>query len=140
MKIYIAARFDRLPEMNVHAEELRQKGHNVDCRWLNGSHQLHAGAEQLDGQAGFTGNSKGITMMALPFALDDVEDLSAADAIILFSESPESHSKRGGRHVEFGMALALRKILIIVGPRENVFHCLPEVAQFDTWQECLGTL
>ncbi|MFA5266310.1 MAG: hypothetical protein WC378_21005 [Opitutaceae bacterium] len=139
MRIYIAARFDRLPEMNIHADELRQKGHIVDCRWLNGSHQLHPGAEQLDGSAGFISVDEGVTMQALPFALDDVEDLAAADAIILFSEWPESHSKRGGRHVEFGIALGLNKKLFIVGPpRENVFHCLPQVTRFNTWPECLG--
>jgi len=50
--------------------------------------------------------------------------------LLFFSEPPDSHSKRGGRHVEFGLALAWGKRLMIVGPRENVFHCLPQVEQY----------
>lgn len=47
---------------------------------------------------------------------------------------------RGGRHVEFGMALAMDKRLVVVGPRENVFHLLPAVEQFDTWPLALAAL
>lgn len=31
------------------------------------------------------------------------------------------------------MALALGKRAVVVGHRENVFHCLPEVEFFDAW-------
>lgn len=45
---------------------------------------------------------------------------------------------RGGRHVEFGMALALAKRCIVIGPRENVFHLLPQVEQYDSWEQYLA--
>src|SRR3990167_1915762 len=138
MKFYIAARFERIDEMNTFAEQLRQIGHQVDCRWLTGTHQLHPGAEQLEGTTGFQDDGQGVTMLAQPFAIDDVEDLKKSDAIIFFSELPESYSKRGGRHVEFGMAIAMGKRLFVVGQRENVFHCLPNVRRFNSWHECLG--
>lgn len=134
MKIYIAARFDRIDEMNEIAARLRDAGHIVDCRWLNGSHQLHPGADEVEAAQG------NIPMAAQPFALDDVEDLSAADAILFFSEKPESHSKRGGRHVEFGMAIALRKRLFVIGPRENVFHCLPQVERYDCFENFMAAI
>jgi hypothetical protein len=28
--------------------------------------------------------------------------------------------------------------MIVIGERENVFHHLPEVEQFDSWQEFIG--
>ena len=47
--------------------------------------------------------------------------------VIVFTGEP---STSGGLHTEFGMALALKKRLILVGPRENVFHTLPEVEYY----------
>ena len=52
---------------------------------------------------------------------------------------------RGGRHVEFGMALARRLLsgaprLIVVGYRENVFHYAPEVEFYETWNEAFCAL
>ncbi len=130
MKFYIAGRYDRLDELNVYAQQLRDIGHSVDCRWLLGTHQLHPNPQIVDDP-----NNQQVPMGARPFAEDDVEDVSKADAIILFSEPPNSHSKRGGRHVEFGIAVGLKKDLIIIGPRENVFHCLPQVQQYKAWDE-----
>jgi hypothetical protein len=59
---------------------------------------------------------------------------STADIIILFSEK-SGISHRGGRHVEFGLAIGLKKRLIVIGPRENIFHCLPQVELFDSWED-----
>jgi hypothetical protein len=115
--------------MNQYAKELREVGYVVDCRWLQGLHQLHPNAKEVE-QCG-----DNIPMEAQPFAQDDVEDLTASDAIVFFSEPPEAYSKRGGRHVEFGIAIALNKILIVIGIRENIFHCLPQVKQYQTWEE-----
>ena len=42
--------------------------------------------------------------------------------------------------MEFGSGLALGKRLMVVGFRENVFHCLPRVEFFQTWEETLDTL
>ncbi len=139
MRVYIAARYDRRSEMNGYADWLRGIGFIVNCRWLTGSHQLHPGAEQLDKPSGFENQPDGITVLARPFAEDDLEDIRQADILVLFSESPElSQTKRGGRHVEFGIALGLGKLLVVIGPRENVFHCLEKVARFDTWTDSLS--
>ncbi len=140
MKLYIAARYDRLEEINQKADELRALGHVIDCRWLNGSHQLHPSPEGVDA------DSESVPMEARPFAEDDVSDLFASEGIVLFSEPSNSHSKRGGRHVEFGIALALRAArgkcfrLFVIGPRENVFHCLAEVERYFTWDEFKSAL
>jgi nucleoside 2-deoxyribosyltransferase len=79
-------------------------------------------------------------MEAQAFAMDDIEDIQAADALIAFTERPFSDKGRGGRHVEFGYALALKKTIYMIGPRENVFHCLPEVTRFRTWPEFIAYL
>ncbi len=134
MKIYIAARYDRLTEMNGYAGILRNCGFTVDCRWLNGNHQLHSGSDEVEMAKG------NMPLAAMTFAKDDVEDLTNADTLIFFSERPDSHSKRGGRHVEFGMALALGKRIMVIGPRENVFHCLPQVENYDNFTDCMEAI
>jgi hypothetical protein len=74
----------------------------------------------------------------------DLEDLYQADSLIAFSEvgirgKPRKHS-RGGRWVEFGLALGLGKTSVLVGPRENVFCHLPQVTLYATWQDYINTL
>jgi hypothetical protein len=65
----------------------------------------------------------------------------AADAVIIFTEIPNTILATGGRHVEFGLALAQGKRVIIVGPRENVFHyLLPDSQVFATWNKAFGTM
>jgi hypothetical protein len=65
-----------------------------------------------------------------------VEDVKRADCLISFTEDlTVPNTSRGGRHVEFGLALALAKLCYIVGPVENVFHELAD-KRFMTWEEC----
>ena len=107
MKLYLAARYDRLAEMAALAEAIEDLGHEVTSRWIEG----HG---QPDGDS----------------ALYDLTDVVVADALVLFTEEPTAHvpfAARGGRHVEFGYALRAGKRMFIVGPRENIFHELPEV-------------
>jgi nucleoside 2-deoxyribosyltransferase len=65
----------------------------------------------------------------------DLEDIRAADIMMSFT-SPDNGGK-GGRHVEFGYALALKKHLVIVGPRENVFHTNPRIEWYAEWGDLL---
>jgi hypothetical protein len=139
MRFYLAARFIRLDEMNEYAKDLRSLGHTVDCRWLQGLHQLHPAAEKIDLWDG-KNKVQEVPMDAQPFALDDVEDISKSEALIAFTEKPYAEKGSGGRHVEFGIALALHKPIIIIGHRENVFHTLPKVIQFQTWPEFIKYL
>jgi len=50
-------------------------------------------------------------------------------------ENVNSKYKRGGRHVEFGYAIAYGKRLVIVGPLENAFYYLLNVIQFSDFAE-----
>ena len=119
-RIYLAARYARRVELCAYADALRDLGHTIDARWLLG---LHQAAD--DDYARWA-----------EFAADDIEDLGRADVVVSFTEpSRSAPSNRGGRHVEHGMALALGKTVMIVGPLENVFHALPQVRRFDTFPE-----
>ena len=132
--IYIAARYDRINEMNTYSTQLINTGFKVNSRWLKGTRQIHPSPEKVDN------NENNVAWEARPFAQDDLEDIKACDTLIFFAEPANSHFKRGGRHVEFGIALALGKRIMVVGNRENVFHCLPQVEHYDNFEQCLGAI
>ena len=127
MRIYLASRYSRLEELNVYAGQLREAGFEVTSRWLLDTHQVE-GAEVADVP------ETSVPMEVQATAQEDYEDVLRAQLVISFTEKPRSHiGGHGGRHVEFGMALAWGKHVLIVGPRENVFHTLPEVQHFAQW-------
>jgi hypothetical protein len=122
MRIYIAARFDRRAEMAVLARHLHQAGHFVTSTWV----------QSRDGR-----------LPDVVCAITDLDDLAAAECLVSFTEEPTEHvpwAARGGRHVEFGYALAAGKRLCLVGPRENVFHHLPRVEVYRTTAELVAAL
>lgn len=145
MRIYLAARYSRREEMCVYRTSLEAMGHTVTSRWLNGAHQIDDtgvpigdhGEHRIecDGSADVRGAD-----LRLKFAQEDVDDVVAADAVISFTEKPRSTGNRGGRHVEFGIALALGKRLLVVGHRENLFHWLGSVEFFESSDSLLWTL
>lgn len=130
MKIYLASRYSRFQEMQVYRNDLSLVGHDVTSRWINGNHQISD-----DGLSAQAAEAERIR-----FAQEDRSDLMAADCVISFTEIPRETKTRGGRHVEFGIALALGKRTIVVGHRENVFHCLPEVEFFPEWAGALSAV
>lgn len=127
--IYLAARYSRNPEMREYADELRALGYRVVSRWI---HQ-HGGSleESLKGPE-LTADPE----LGLPFANADLEDIEFADILILFTEL--NGGGKGGRHTEFGYAVARRKRIIIVGPRENVFHTLPFIQWHPDWDHFIS--
>jgi hypothetical protein len=126
MNIYLAARYSRREELCRYRESLRSLGYRVTSRWLDGGHELDE--RGLSTEAGAVERAR--------FAREDYLDVSCADILISFTEMPRSGNGRGGRHVEFGIALARGMRVLVVGPRENVFHCLPEVEVFPDWAAC----
>lgn len=122
MNIYIAARFSRRPEANRLAHILNGMGHNITSRWVQPDcdHVMPTG---LSEQAEDSERRR--------FAIEDLEDINACDCVISLMEEPRSNG-RGGRHIEFGYALALGKRMVIIGPRETVFHHLDQVEHYKT--------
>jgi hypothetical protein len=140
VKIYLAARYSRRLELCGYREQLRTRDIVITSRWLDGSHQLSDDGTPIgdDGEALVEdGDSARAVELREKFALDDFDDVLDAQALVAFTEPPRSNASRGGRHVEFGIALGLAIPVSIVGPRENVFGWLPGVAQYETWEQYL---
>ena len=125
--IYLAARYSRAEELCGYAKVLRESGYEVTSRWLDGSSQISKEAKEVEA------STDSIPLSGRLFAEIDYTDLLRSDTLIAFTEKPGAGPGRGGRHVEFGLAVAWGHRIMIVGPRENVFHTLPEVEQFWTW-------
>lgn len=118
MKIYLAARYSRNPEMHEVRDRLVALGHVVTSRWID----QHGGElEESFTPARLAAEPE----FCARFARVDCDDLFAADAIVSYTGA--GGGGKGGRRVEFGLAAASCKRLIVVCPRENVFHCLPLV-------------
>jgi hypothetical protein len=131
-KVYLASRFGRREELIGYAERLKEVGFECTSRWLVVEHD---GANVTD-------------EMRQQYGTDDLEDVGAADIMINFTESRDGSTDfdlmrsraRGGRHVELGFALGRGLSVYIVGPKENVFHHVPNVIQFETFEDCLSYL
>lgn len=118
---YLAARFGRKEELLEYQLALQDAGEQVNARWL---------VEESDMRLVDHEERERIAIM-------DAEDVTKSDGVICFTEEPQDHpagSNRGGRHVEFGLALALNKRVVVVGPRENVFCYLPNIEVFPDFQ------
>lgn len=143
-RFYLASRYSRREELCAYREQLRSLGHEVTSRWLNGEHQIsdrgvpigEKGEALIEGDSGE--KSEEAEKLRLSFATEDVSDVLSSEIVVSFTEPPRSNASRGGRHVEFGIAIALKKMFIVVGHRENIFHWLPQVQFFDTWEEALA--
>lgn len=118
MKIYITARWGRRDEMRSHRISLEKAGHKVNSRWL----------DEPDG----TPEAKAASI--------DLTDICMSDVLVVFSETPDIGYYTGGRHVEFGYAIALDKRIIVIGPRENIFMHVPTVHVVSTLEEAIEFL
>lgn len=118
--VYLSARFDRRDELNRYRDELESLGIEVTSRWLT------------DPTPDLTDDAWRI------LAAKDRGDVARADVFILFAERDRDGG--GGRHVEFGMALALGKRLIVVGEVENLFQRLEGVEVVSSWRHAMPLL
>ncbi len=118
--VYFAARYARGPKLQPLAAALERRGHTVTSRWITG----HGGTLPASLPSGRLNDDPA---GCARYAQADIDDLRAADLVVSFTDVGGG---KGGRHVEFGVALALGKRLVVVGPREHVFHALPEVEHY----------
>ena len=111
--VYLASAFCRAEEMRAVRDRLTTIGHHVTSTW----HDIEGGQAK---EKSFDYRLDTDTEWCASFAQVDLDCMSAADTVISFTGG----GGRGGRHVEFGYGLAHNQRLIVVGPREHVFHCL----------------
>lgn len=108
-KVYLAAMYGRREEMVLIADYLKTLGYEITARWVYGAEE-----------------ASGISHEEI--SVIDLDDVDKADTIISFThERGTMLPAGGGRHVEFGYALAQGKHMVIIGPKENVFHSSPGV-------------
>lgn len=130
MKVYLASMFSAMLETRKRAAELAEIGIECTSSWLK---------EKSDPNISMKDASLTDSFL-LYTAITDVEDINRANAFVLFTVDPDTPTKRGGRHWECGYAAGIGKPIFICGPKENIFHYLPNVtvcADFEKVKECL---
>lgn len=129
-KVYLAARYSRHPEMQAYAQQLEALGMEITSRWIYGGHDL-------------SGYEDGAQHAHMPqWAFEDWLDVKSADLVLNFTEDPALRKGRGrgGRHTEFGLAIAWNIACWVIGPREHIFHWLPQVQVCATWEDAVEQL
>lgn len=130
-RIYLAARYSRHGEMRGVRDVLTALGYEVTSRWIDqhgGKLETSYTPEKL--------NAEPDECAAL--GQHDIEDLAAADTVISFTTA--DGGGKGGRHVEHGLALGMGKRVIVCGPRENIFHTLPQIEHYSSWRSLVVAL
>lgn len=122
MRFYIAGPWGDGPKLYQLAKDIELCGHIVTANWLRRS---LSPKDWLDADAG---------------AREDLNDILSCDAVINFTCTPDRGYMTGGRHVEFGFAMAAGLKQFVVGPRENIFHEMVDVTQFDTFSAFINWL
>lgn len=153
MRIYLAARYSRRDELKGVAEVLRQRGHVITSRWLETDwvsrpdSSTAAPPEYREKYAVIDAQDVAVAELVVSFTEPPAGKCLDCDGLgVVFWPSedggsppmqcPKCHgvgridSGRGGRHVEFGLALGLGKRVIVIGHQENLFHHLPQVEFF----------
>ena len=117
MKIYIAAPYPCQQEAIFLMRYLEASGHVVTSRWLRE-------IDSLDDAS----------------ARKDLLDVEKADVLLAMNPESWEHTGTGGRHVEFGYALALNKSVILLGKPSNIFHHLALVKVVNNHSEVFQAL
>lgn len=115
MRAYLAAAYSRRERIQKVAAYLESKGVEIVSTWLQETYSPTIDIRTLPG---------GINQA---LAEKDIEEIRSCDTLIFFAEEQDAQPPRGGRHVEFGVALGLGKRVVVVGAKENIFHHLPLV-------------
>lgn len=128
MKFYLAAPFSYKDEIAKKAKQLQNRRIGVTSTWPWEDAAPQATLADLGDNHLIVNGRK------------DIDEIDAADGVILFTREPTTPFVRGGRMHEFGYAHGKGKRLIVCGPKENIFHYLPEVEVFDSWEVLLTAL
>jgi hypothetical protein len=150
MKAYIASFFADKDRVAARAEELKGLGIECTMRWPYETAPHNSNIKDFPDE------------YFRETAVFDLEDILAADVLVMtvpndtqLVDQPIRSMARGGRHFEFGfmyglmMAALKQRELVLLGPRENVFHFLdgksvtarfPAIKQFDNWEQVLEYL
>lgn len=116
LNIYVAAPWDMKSQARTMSLLLKNAGHAVTSTWLN----------EPDGNHSAIGHHLVSDLETI--AQQDVDDLDAADTLVLLSGG-RTPRVGGGRHFEFGYSYAKGKTIVIFGIQEHVFWHIPNPDQ-----------
>lgn len=126
MKVYLASRYSRNAEMRGVRDVLEAAfGYEITSRWID----LHPDVVGDFSESFDTDVLNKTPELCAPLGQHDLDDIDRSDCVISFT----GNGGKGGRHVEFGYALARGKKLFVVGPREHIFHTHPSVTWIPNW-------
>lgn len=117
MKFYLAGAYPKRPLLRTINDQITTLGFESTARWLFLEHSI-------------TNPADGDRLGPL-YARHDHDDVKEADVLVFLTNRLDDPYKSGGRHVEFGLALAWQKPIVIYDPyfversswnRENIFH------------------
>jgi len=136
MKVYLAGMFSTIALRKEQAAMLRSHGIEVTSRWIDENVPHNVETKDLP------------NTYHEETAVADIQDIDAADVFIMFVPEDKElvdatlrSASRGGRHFEMGYAYAGGpQEVLVCGPKENVFHHLPDVLHFETFEEILQFL
>ena len=123
MKIYLAARYSRKPEMQRYARWLKAAGHECTSTWLEPHIEKHT-------------DDNGAAMAEL-----DMADVKRSNLVIVFNHALVGRHSTGGHRVEMGAALAWGIPVALVGRQQTVFDHHPGILlHCMTFRDVLATL
>lgn len=105
MKIYVAGSLDSKVQCQELSKQLVEFGHSVVSSW----YEMHTGYDQ---------SAKELALAAAK----DFNEIKSCE--VLIHAFTDVRSSGGGADSELGMAIALGKTVLVLGPRVNVFHNL----------------
>lgn len=112
MKVYIAAPYPIRDYAIWVMHQLEARGYEVTSRWLKAPDEL-----------------------ADEHARKDLADVDAADILLALNPPDWHNAGTGGRHVEFGYAVARGKQIVLWGAKSNIFHYLSDVKVIDSLED-----
>ncbi len=114
----MACRFENRTKLRPVRDELWKLNHEVVSTWIDETKKPEGMSEDI---------------FKKKLAVKDLAEIKSANLFALDTEVP---SDRGGKEVEFGLALGgfQSKLVYVVGPLRNVFHYLCD-RQFETWDD-----
>lgn len=123
-KVYVAGAFEGQARLRKIRARLEQQGIEVTSTWL----------DEVEAEGAL--NHMPTLADSLRYAVRDKDDIWRSEAVLVDTLDTNT---RGGREVEFGLALGWHLKLATVGPPRNVFHQLAD-RNFRNWEDALSDL
>ncbi len=129
MNIYIAGLWDARARLCEVRDRVEAAGHKVVGTWLDAENKPAHSEQGVINSGGHD--------LAKNYAVRDADEVvNLCDMLML---DTLDLNVRGGREVEYGLALASNKRTVVVGPKRNVFHSIAHY-HFENWDEAIRWL